>query len=100
MRLDKFLQTSRLVKRRAIAAKLCSAGRVRLNGQPAKPGRKVAVGDQLALSFGRGESILCEIARIPNRGIRKEEAETLCRILSKKTNGNPNQTTADNAKRR
>lgn len=100
MRLDKFLKTSRLVKRRVLAAKLCSAGRVRLNGQTAKPGRQVAVGDQIALSLGRGESILCEIARIPNRGVRKEEAETLCRILSKTTNGNLNQTAANNAKRR
>ena len=100
MRLDKFLKTSRLVKRRTLAAKLCRAGRARLNGQPAKPGKQVAVGDQIALSLGRGESILCEIVRVPSGGVRKEEAETLYRILSKTTNGNLNQTAANNAKRR
>ncbi|MDI6772981.1 MAG: S4 domain-containing protein, partial [bacterium] len=37
MRLDKFLQSSRLVKRRAMANRLCDAGRVTLNGRRAKP---------------------------------------------------------------
>ena len=39
MRLDKFLQVSRLVRRRALANSLCHAGRVTLNGRAVAAGR-------------------------------------------------------------
>ncbi len=52
MRLDKFLQLSRLVKRRTVAQALCAAGRVRLNGIDAKPSATVKPGDVVTLSQG------------------------------------------------
>ena len=36
MRLDKFLKVSRLIKRRTVANEACDAGRVSVNGKPAK----------------------------------------------------------------
>ena len=36
MRLDKFLKVSRLIKRRTVANEACDAGRVLVNGAPAR----------------------------------------------------------------
>ena len=36
MRLDKYLKVSRLIKRRTVANEACDAGRVSINGKPAK----------------------------------------------------------------
>ena len=52
MRLDKFLKVSRLIKRRTVAAEACDAGRVSVNGQAAKAGKEIKVGDTIAISFG------------------------------------------------
>ncbi|MDR7481680.1 MAG: RNA-binding S4 domain-containing protein [Armatimonadota bacterium] len=52
MRVDKFLQVSRLVRRRAVATRLCDAGRVTLNGRPVKAASPVHVGDVLGVAFG------------------------------------------------
>ena len=49
MRLDKFLQVSRLVKRRTIANTLCSRGAVSVNGHVAKAGKMLVVGDVIRL---------------------------------------------------
>lgn len=49
MRLDKFLQVSRLVKRRTIANTLCSRGEIWVNGQVAKAGKTLSVGDVLRI---------------------------------------------------
>ena len=49
MRLDKFLQISRLVKRRTIANTLCNRGVVSVNGNVAKAGKMLAVGDVIRL---------------------------------------------------
>ena len=43
MRLDKFLKVSRLIKRRTVANEACDAGRVIVNGRPAKASVNVKV---------------------------------------------------------
>ena len=43
MRLDKFLKVSRLIKRRTVANEACDAGRVMVNGKPAKASVNVKV---------------------------------------------------------
>ena len=45
MRLDKFLKVSRLIKRRTVANEACDAGRVMVNGKPAKASTNVKEGD-------------------------------------------------------
>jgi len=52
VRLDKFLQVSRLIKRRAVANRLCDHGRVRVNGAPAKPSATIHPGDVITISQG------------------------------------------------
>lgn len=52
MRLDKFLQVSRLVKRRALANRLCDAGRVTVNGRRATPAAQVRTGDIIDVEVG------------------------------------------------
>ncbi len=52
MRLDKFLKVSRLIKRRTVANEACDAGRVMVNGKPAKASVNVKVGDVIEIAFG------------------------------------------------
>ena len=52
MRLDKYLKTSRLIKRRTVAADACSASRVLLNGKEAKPAKEVKLGDVIEIVYG------------------------------------------------
>ena len=52
MRLDKYLKVSRLIKRRTVANEACDAGRVLVNGRPARASYDVKVGDVLELKFG------------------------------------------------
>ncbi len=72
MRLDKYLQSSRLVKRRALANRLCDAGRVTLNGSRAKPAAEVAPGDQIGVNFGPRQLVV-KVLRLPD-GRRSPEA--------------------------
>lgn len=53
MRLDKYLKVSRLIKRRTVANEACDAGRVLVNGKPARASYDVKVGDQLEIQFGQ-----------------------------------------------
>ena len=52
MRLDKYLKVSRLIKRRTVANEACDAGRVTVNGKPAKASVNVKVGDIIEIAFG------------------------------------------------
>ena len=52
MRLDKFLKVSRIIKRRTVANEAADAGRVTINGKPAKPSAEVKEGDVLEIRFG------------------------------------------------
>lgn len=53
MRLDKFLKVSRLIKRRTVANEACDAGRVSVNGKPARASYEVKEGDVLEISLGQ-----------------------------------------------
>jgi ribosome-associated heat shock protein Hsp15 len=47
VRIDKWLWAARFFKTRSLAARACDLGRVRCNGQPAKPAREIRVGNML-----------------------------------------------------
>lgn len=55
MRLDKYLKVSRLIKRRTVANEACDAGKVLVNGKPARASYEVKVGDEIALTMGARE---------------------------------------------
>jgi ribosomal 50S subunit-recycling heat shock protein len=64
VRLDLFLKTTRLVKRRTVAQEMCDAGRVLVNGGPAKPAKEVKPGDSLRLSY-MSRIIDIEVLNVP-----------------------------------
>ena len=79
MRLDKFLKLSRVIKRRTVANDVCQAGRVTVNGKPAKPSVKLKVGDVVTIVFGNG-SVSFEVLKIEET-VRKENASEMYKIL-------------------
>ncbi len=78
MRLDKYLKVSRLMKRRTVANEACDAGRVAVNGKPARASYEVKIGDLLEISLGQ-KVMRVRVAAI-NEVIRKEEAATMYTI--------------------
>lgn len=66
MRLDKFLQLSKLVKRRTVAHALCAAGRVWLNGLDAKAASAVATGDVITITYG-DRRVVAKVLAVPAR---------------------------------
>ena len=79
MRLDKFLKVSRLIKRRTVANEACDAGRVAVNGKPAKASMNVKVGDVIEIAFGN-KSVKAEVLAVADTS-RKEEAKEMFRYL-------------------
>ncbi|ADN74426.1 heat shock protein Hsp15 [Ferrimonas balearica DSM 9799] len=58
VRLDKWLWAARFYKTRALAQEMISGGKVQVNGQRCKPGRKIEVGATLTLWQGNDEKEL------------------------------------------
>ncbi len=79
MRLDKFLKVSRLIKRRTVANEACDAGRVLVNGRPAKASLSVKTGDILEIQFGE-RAVKVEILDVAET-VRKDDAKELYRYL-------------------
>jgi ribosome-associated heat shock protein Hsp15 len=55
VRMDTWLWAARFFKTRPLAKRACELGRIRSNGQPAKPAREVHVGDQLRITNDGGD---------------------------------------------
>lgn len=79
MRLDKFLKISRLIKRRTVANEACDAGRVMVNGKPAKASVKIKVGDIIEIQFGE-KTVKVEVLNVQET-VKKEEAADLYRYI-------------------
>ena len=79
MRLDKFLKVSRLIKRRTVANEACDAGRVFVNGKPAKASVKVKIGDVIEIQFGT-KTVKVEVLDLQDT-TKKGEAKDLFRYL-------------------
>ncbi len=79
MRLDKFLKVSRLIKRRTVANEACDAGRVLVNGKPAKASVKVQPGDIIEIQFGTN-AVKVEVLDIKDT-TKKDEAAELYKYL-------------------
>lgn len=80
MRLDKFLKTSRIVKRRPVANDLAEAGKVKVNGHVAKPGKKLAVGDIVEIDYEEA-TVKFRVDAL-EKHVRKEDASELYTILT------------------
>jgi ribosome-associated heat shock protein Hsp15 len=67
-RLDKWLWASRFFKTRGLAREAVSGGKVRLNGNRAKPARPLSVGDELKIQRGLDEYTINVVELSTRRG--------------------------------
>ncbi len=81
MRLDLFLKTSRLIKRRALARNMCDESRVLVNGISAKPAKEVKPGDIITVKF-YSRIIDLEVLDATVKSPRKRSPGELYRIKS------------------
>ncbi|MBQ7106454.1 MAG: RNA-binding S4 domain-containing protein [Clostridia bacterium] len=79
MRLDKYLKVSRIIKRRTVANEACDAGRVIVNGKPARASYDVKNGDVIEIAFG-ARTVKVEVLSVAEV-IKKEDAATLYKIV-------------------
>lgn len=80
MRLDKFLKVSRILKRRTVAQEACTAGRVDVNGRPAKPGCQLKVGDLVCVHFASAK--LTFKVKMLKESVKKDEASEMYEIIA------------------
>ncbi|MGE0591097.1 MAG: RNA-binding S4 domain-containing protein [Vicinamibacterales bacterium] len=76
-RLDVWLDVSCLFRTRSEAKRACEAGKVDVNGQPAKPHRVIHVGDRIRVArpFGRHQDVV--VLALVEQHVRKAEAKAL-----------------------
>lgn len=79
MRLDKFLKLSRLIRRRTLAKEVAEKGRIKINGNVAKAGTRLNVGDELMIQFGQ-TTLTVEVLNLKEI-VRKNEAEQMYKVL-------------------
>ncbi len=68
LRLDKWLWAARFFKTRSAARDAVSGGKVHLNGNRAKPGRSLNVGDELRIQRGEEEFVITIVELSGRRG--------------------------------
>jgi ribosome-associated heat shock protein Hsp15 len=68
LRIDKWLWAARFFKTRSLAARAVDAGRVKVNGEGAKPSRGIKAGDELAIRAGEYEWTVEVLALSRQRG--------------------------------
>ena len=74
MRLDKYLNVSRLIKRRTVANEACDAGRVLLNDKVARASADVKIGDVIEIQFGT-RNVKVEVLSIQDSEKKEAAAE-------------------------
>jgi ribosomal 50S subunit-recycling heat shock protein len=82
VRLDLFLKTSGLVKRRIVAQELCDTGRVLVNGRVARSAKEVKPGDGIMLVLS-ARSVQIEVLSIPEAK-QQSHVVQLYRVISEK----------------
>ncbi len=82
VRLDVWLDVACLFKTRSEAQHACRAGRIDVNRQPAKPNRRLRVGDvvDIARPFGRRQQV--KVLALAQRHLAKAEARALYEDLT------------------
>ncbi|MCF0105380.1 MAG: RNA-binding S4 domain-containing protein [Holdemanella sp.] len=82
MRIDKYLKTSRILKRREAAKELALQGRIKINDRIAKPSSEVEIGDIIEIQFGI--RILTVKVMDIQKQVSKQNAQLLFEIISEK----------------
>ena len=79
MRLDKYLKVSRVIKRRTLAIEVADAGRVLVNGKPAKASYTVKIGDIIEVTFGNRPVKIRVLSDVEQKG--KDVAREMFEII-------------------
>jgi len=79
MRLDKYLKVSRIIKRRTVANEACDAGRVIVNGKPARASYDIKVGDVIEITFGT-RLFKAEVTTVQET-VKKDDAASMYRLV-------------------
>ena len=82
VRLDIWLDVACVFRTRSEAQKACRNNKVDVNGQPAKPNRRLRIGDELEISrpFGRKQRL--KVLGLADRHVAKAEARGLYEDLT------------------
>ncbi len=64
MRVDKFINSVNITKRRSIAEDMCKSKVVSINGKVAKPAKDVKVGDVITIEY-LSKTVKYEVLQIP-----------------------------------
>ena len=82
MRIDKFLNSVNITKRRSIAQDMLSSGVVAINDKVVKPSKNVEVGDIITLTYLKGEKKY-EVLELPTtKSTSKSLQDTYIKELS------------------
>lgn len=79
MRLDKYLKVSRVIKRRTLANEVADAGRVLVNGKPAKASYTVKIGDIIGVTFGNRPVKIRVLSDVEQKG--KDVAREMFEVI-------------------
>ncbi|MBE6905664.1 RNA-binding S4 domain-containing protein [Marasmitruncus massiliensis] len=74
MRLDKYLKTTRLIKRRTVANEACDAGRIIVNGKPARASYDVKEGDIVEICLGQ-KPLKVKVAKVSEYATKDTASE-------------------------
>lgn len=83
MRLDKYLKTARILKRRTVSKELADQQRVYVNGRVAKPSTDVKEGDIIKVIFGHRE--LTVRVLLLQKQANKTDAAAMFEVVAEKT---------------
>ena len=78
-RLDKYLKVSRVIKRRTLANEVADAGRVLVNGKPAKASYTVKIGDIIEVTFGNRPVKIRVLSDVEQKG--KDVAREMFEVI-------------------
>ena len=82
VRLDVWLDVACLFKTRSEAQGACKVGRVAVNRQPAKPNRRLRVGDEIEISRPMGRKQTLRVRALAGQHVAKAEARELYEDLT------------------
>ena len=81
-RLDLYLKHTGLIKQRSAARRACDAGRVYVDGRPAKASRALAIGETIAVETPT-QYWQVEVTDLPQRTVPKKERSRYFRLLDR-----------------
>jgi len=80
MRIDDYLSTVGLIKRRTVAKELGTNGLIEVNDRKVKPAYEVKLGDIIHIKGSN--PVVSEVLDIPTRSVPKADRERFYKILS------------------